>query len=344
MIRTMQFVVVAVAVTLAAGSGTARAERQFVWVTNSAGNDVHVIDVATQQVVQRIEVGPQPHGIAAPDVPNVVYLSIEHMKEPNGELIWVNPATYKIEHRIQVGPEPNQIACTPDGKWVYVPCNDGKWWVIDGHERKVATKIHTGGRPHNTLASRDGKLMYLSPMGSPQRVLIVSVEKGHHLIGQIPFANITRPPALSSDGRRFYQQIDGLLGFQVADTESRSVIATVRDTIPAAFRDKPSRSHGIAIRPDQKEIWSCNVEHGLVHVHDLTKDDCPEIATIPMMGKVYWLCFTPDSKYAYISVRTGRKVCVVDAQSKKIVTHIDVGDTPKRDLVITLPETATAGG
>ena len=53
------------------------ADKQFLWVTNSNGNDVHVIDVETHKVVHRIEVGPQPHGIAAPDDAHVVYLAID---------------------------------------------------------------------------------------------------------------------------------------------------------------------------------------------------------------------------------------------------------------------------
>lgn len=319
------------------------ADQQILWVTNAYGNDVHVIDVATQTVIQRIEVGREPHGIAAPDQPYVVYLAIENMKGPRGELLWVNPATYEITHRLEIGPQPNQLACTPDGRWVYVPCNDGLYWVIDGQKQEVVTKIRTGGRPHNTLASRDGKLMYLSPMGSPWRVTIVDVEAGHQVIGEIPFDNVVRPPALSADGRRLYQQIDGLLGFQVADTEARRVFATVRHNIPAELQATASRSHGLAIRPDEREIWSCNVEHHLVHVHDITRDDFPEIATLPMIGRVYWLCFTPDSKYAYVSVRSERKVCVVDAQSKQVLTHIEVGDNPKRNLVLVMPDAPAKG-
>ena len=317
---------------------SATADKQFLWVTNSQGNDVHVIDVGTHKVVHRIEVGPQPHGIAAPDDARVVYLAIENMKGPLGELQWVDPRTYAITHRMKIGPKPNQLACTPDGKWIYVPCNDGMYWVIDGHEKKLVTKIRTGGRPHNTQASRDGKLMYLSPMGSPKKVTIVDVQAGHKVIGTIPFANVVRPPALSADGRRLYQQIDGLIGFQAADTNTRKAMATVRHLIPTEFRAKGSRCHGLAIRPDQTEIWSCNVEPQLVHVHDLTADDFAEITAIPMIGRVYWLCFTPDSKFAYISVRGKRKVCVVDTRTKKVITHIEVGDTPKRNLVITLAE------
>ena len=319
-------------------SERAVADKQFLWVTNSHGNDVHVIDVATQEVVRRVKVGPEPHGIAAPDDAHVVYLAIENFKSPFGELQWVDPRTYEITHRIAIGPKPNQLACTPDGRWVYVPCNDGMYWVIDGRQKKVVTKIRTGGRPHNTQASRDGKLMYLSPMGSPKQVTIVDVNEGHKVIGTIPFDNVVRPPALSGDGKWLYQNIDGLLGFQAADTDKRKVFATVNHNIPAALRATGSRCHGLAVRPDQKEIWSCNVEHQLVHIHDLTRDDFPEITALPMIGKIYWLCFTPDSKFAYISVRSERKVCVVDTQTKKVIKHIEVGNTPKRNLVITLAE------
>ena len=311
---------------------------QYLWQTNSTGNDVHVVDVVTNKVVKRIVVGPEPHGIAADDDASVAYVSIEAFSRPQGELVWINPRTYEVEYRLTIGPKPNQLACTPDGKWVYVPCSDGNYWVIDGERRTVVKKIHTGGRPHNTQASRDGRWMYLSPMGDSDRVTIVDVAAGHKVVGHIPFSDSVRPPALSADNKRFYQNVDGLVGFEVADIASRKVIARVAHKIPDQYKGKASRSHGLAIRPDQKEIWSCNVEHRLVHVHDLTKPDYPEISAISMIGRVYWLTFSPDSKYAYIAVRSERKVCVVDAQTKKVITHVGVGDTPKRNLVITLPE------
>ena len=36
---------------------------QKLYVTNSAGNDLHVVDTATNKVIRRVEVGPQPHGL-----------------------------------------------------------------------------------------------------------------------------------------------------------------------------------------------------------------------------------------------------------------------------------------
>ena len=229
-----------------------------------------------------------------------------------------------------------------NGRWIYVPCDDGQYWVIDGKKRTVAKKIRTGGRPHNTQCSRDGARMYLSPMGNPKQVTIVDVKAGHKVIGQIPFDNVTRPPALAKDEKRFFQHIDGLIGFQVADIADRKVTHTIRHKIAKELQQKASRCHGLAIRPDQKEIWSCNVEHHTVHIHDITSDGYPEIAQIPMIERSYWLCFSPDSKYAYISVRGARKVAVVDCKTKKILKHLEVGDNPKRNLVITLPDKRAA--
>ncbi|MDP7274704.1 MAG: hypothetical protein QF363_04445 [Planctomycetaceae bacterium] len=334
-----------VAVVLASGisSEVHAAARQFLWVTNAYGNDLHVIDVTTHRVIKRVEVGPNPHGIAAPDDAHVVYIAIENFKSPVGELLWVNPRTFKVEFRLPIGPKPNQLACTPDGRWIYVPCNDGKYWVIDGIERKVVKKITTGGRPHNTQASRNGRRMYLSPMGSPRRVTIVDVLDGHKVIGAIPFSNVVRPPALAPDESRHFQHVDGLIGFEVADITKRKVVARIHHKVPDGLQDKPSRCHGLAVRPDQKEIWSCNVDHRLVHIHDITKKDYPQVTALKMVERAYWLCFSPDSRYAYISVRGANKVCVVETRTKKIVTHIPVGETPKRSLVIVLPTKAAAG-
>ena len=314
-----------------AASGHAK---EFLWQTNSYGDDVHIIDTATNKVVKHLVVGPQPHGIAAPDDASVVYIAIEAFASPLGELIWVDPRSYEILHRMKIGPKPNQLACTPDGRWVYVPCNDGNYWVIDGKERTVVKKIKTGGRPHNTKASRDGRYMHLSPMGAPKRVTIVDVQDDHKVVGHIPFTDSVRPPALSADAKRHFQNIDGLIGFEVGDVAARKMVKRVEHKIPEEFQGKRSRCHGLAIRPDQKEIWSCNVEHQLVHVHDITDDEYPEIASIPMIGRVYWLCFSPDSKRAYVAVRSERKVAVVDTEAKKVIAHIDVGNTPKRNLVI----------
>lgn len=321
---------------LAGGAAAAEKQRQL-WVTNSAGNDVHVFDCATWELIRRIEVGPNPHGISATADGRTVHIALEHFRKDAGELLWIDTATGKTTSRLAVGPLPNENECTPDGKWIYVPCNDGKYWVIDGEKKSVAAKIETGGRPHNTTISPDGKRMYLSPMGTPKRVTIVDVAGGHKVIGEIPFDDSVRPPAISDDEKRFFQHIDGLLGFQVADIASRKVIRTVKHEIADDLKAKASRSHGLGVRPDQKEIWSCNVTHQTLHIHELTSGEYAQVAKLDMPGLIYWVCFTPDSKFGLVSVRSVRKIAVVDCATKKIVKFLEAGQEPKRTQVIDVP-------
>lgn len=318
-------------------ASSARADQQQVWITNAYGDDVHVYEVSSWKAIKNFKVGLNPHGISATADGKIAHIAIENFKSDEGELVWIDTATFEVTHRLTIGPRPNENECTPDGKWIYVPCDDGQYWVIDGHEKKVVTKIKTGGRPHNTTISPDGKYMYLSPMGAPRRVTIVDIHNGHKVIGEIPFRASVRPPAIAADGKRFFQNIDGLIGFQVADIEKREVIATVEHDVAADLKEKNSRCHGLSVRPDGKEIWSCNVEHNTLHVHELESGRYKQTAKIDTPGRIYWVCFSPDSKFGFVSVRSAKQVAVVDCATKQIVKLLEAGREPKRTQVIIVP-------
>ena len=320
---------------------------QFLWQTNSAGNDIHIFNIENFELQSRLVVGAEPHGIAAPDDGRVIYVSLEANGQDNGEVLWIDPQSLKVEHRLKVGPEPHAIATTPDGKWIYVPCRDGHYWVVDAEARKVVAKIYTGGRPHNTQASRDGRYMFLSPMGKPQGVTVVDVKAQHKVVGFIPFSESVRPPALSADGRFLFQHVDGLNGFEVADVEQLNVIASIEHSTKLGWfmpvnrfgyvtSEGFKRCHGLALRPDQEEVWSVCAEH--LTIHSASDPSYPETHLMTLDGKGYWITFSLDSRYAFIALADQNKVAVIDTAEKKLVQYLRAGDTPKRNLVVELPE------
>ena len=178
--------------------------------------------------------------------------------------------------------------------------------------------------------------MYLGPKGS-YHVLIADTTT-HRLIGEIPTSDAPRPIALSKDEKRLYANVDTLIGFEIADLEKRQVIHRIEAEVPAELLRTASRSHGIGLRPDQKELWMCDVYHDRTYVFDITVDPPKQTATIVMQGGGYWMSFTPDGKYCYISERIGDSVAVFDAATKKTVARIPVGKAPKRVLVVTLTD------
>jgi YVTN family beta-propeller protein len=307
--------------------------KQKLYVTNSTGDDVTVIDVATNKAIGRIEVGPHPHGIAVPAAQNFILVTIEGKKP--GELVWIDPKTDKVIDKMEIGPAPNQLAVTPDGKFAYIPVSDGNYEVVDLAKKKIVERIFTGGRPHNTLCSPDGKHMYLAPMGAPKKVSIVETAT-HKVVGEIPFTSVVRPIALTKDEKRLFAEVDGLVGIEMADIASRKMVQRVPSELTDEQKKVDSRSHGLAIRPDQKEIWACDVHHSEVQVFDITGDKPKQIAKIAMSQNVYWLTFSPDGKTAYVSVLGNNEVAVVDTETKKITATVKVGKEPKRLLVVSV--------
>ena len=338
----MRFVIVALSLVAFAPPAAPREPPPLrkLYVANSAGHDIHVIDTATNQVIQRVDVGPQPHGLVAAAGGERLFITIENTKGDEGELLWFDPIRDKVTRRMKIGPRPNQLACTPDGKLAYIPCDDACWWVVDAVKGEVITRIATGGRPHNTLCSADGKRMYLGPKGS-YHVLIAGT-RSHQLLGEIPLSDAPRPIAISQDETRLYANVDTLIGFEVADIPSRRVIHRVEAKVPSELLGTTSRSHGIGLTPDEKELWMCDVFHDRTYVFDLTVEPPKQVATIEMRGGGYWMCFTPDGKFCYISERIGNTVAVIDTATRQTVARIAVGRVPKRVLVVTLPEPVAA--
>ena len=76
-------------------------------------------------------------------------------------------------------------------------------------------------------------------------------------------------------------------------------------------------SHGIALTPDEKEIWLADGANSKVHVFDATVMPPKQIATIGVRDQPGWITFSLDGRYAYPS--TGE---VIDAATKQIVTTL----------------------
>lgn len=314
----------------------------LLWQTNAGGNDIHVFDAETGALLRRLEVGPAPHGIAATADHRTVFVTVEANGARTGELVWIDAATFAVARRIELCREPHALAATPDGRWLYVPCRDGRYRVVNGLTGEVAASVATGGRPHNTQISADGRFAYLSPMGR-QHATVIDIQAGHRPVGGIEFADSLRPSALSADGRWLVQHVDRLNGFQVADTRAGAVVATIEHATPLdGIQIVPGlgrlglngfeRCHGIAIDPAGSEIWSVCAE--TVTIHALEPPTFAERARVALPHKGYWISFSPDGRRAYVALADAGEVALIDAASRRVERRLVAGASPKRNLVL----------
>src|SRR6266478_3309322 len=84
--------------------------------TNSAGDNVHIIDPVSNKVVGEIKGIEAPHGVAVAPDGSRIYIS----EQADKMLVVVDGKTLQVTKRIPLSGNPNLIDLTPDGRWIYV--------------------------------------------------------------------------------------------------------------------------------------------------------------------------------------------------------------------------------
>src|SRR5947207_14953597 len=101
---------------LCALSVTAAEKKVRIIQTNSAGDNVHIIDPTTNKVVGVINGIEVNHGAAVAPDGSRIYVS----NEADSTLDFVDGKTLKVTHKVKLSGHPNNIAVAKDGKRVYV--------------------------------------------------------------------------------------------------------------------------------------------------------------------------------------------------------------------------------
>ena len=302
------------------------------YVTNSLGDDISVIDLSTMKLVQTFKVGEHVHGICAGSDTRSFFVTIE--SEHNLKI--VDARTGRILGAIPLTGRPNQCAATPDGRYVGVPIRDGDSVDIVDMQAKKVVKTLPVKVPHNCYNSGSNDVLWVSSMGDEQidRIDLRKMEFTAH----VPLGGIPRPYAVAKDGNTIYSALTDLHGFAVASVPENKVIVKV-ELPPAPPLNCPlelnTPTHGLELSPDDRRLWVTSLGDGLVYVYD--------IASRKLLGYVAvgkcpnWITFSPDGKYCCISNSDTNDASIVDTDTLREVARVPVGKGPKRLLALNVP-------
>ena len=302
--------------------------------TNSAGDNVHVIDPLTNKVVGVIEGIEVNHGAGVAPDGSRIYIS----NEAESTLDVVDAKTLKVTGHVPLSGHPNNMAVGADGRKVYVGIIQapGGVDVIDTAAMKRIKTVPTKGSIHNAYVTPDGKYVVA---GSIQGKSINVIDaKTDEPVWTLEMDLGIRPMTFNSnpDGstKWIFAQLTGLNGFAVVDFATRKEIKRINnpDLPPgkATVPEGSDPSHGMAVTADGKTLVVCSRLNNYLYFYSL-----PELKVLggtELSGKgAAWVTLTPDGKMAYVANPVTNDVSVVDVKTMKEVTVIPVGFVPKRN-------------
>ncbi len=214
----------------------------------------------------------------------------------------------------------DRLAISPDGKLLYIPQLEGpSWHVVNAATGDVTTTVQPNSGSHNTIYSNDGMHVYLAGLKSP--LLSIADARTHAVASKVgPFGNVIRPFTVNGSNTLVFVNVNGLLGFEVGDVRTGQKLYRVE---VEGYKQGPVKrhgcpSHGIALTPDEKELWLADCANSAIHVFDSTVMPPKQLSTIKARDCVGWLSFSMDGRFAYSS--TGE---IFDVATKKLVAALE---------------------
>ena len=302
--------------------------------TNSAGDNIHVIDPATNQVVGTIEDIEVPHGVAIAPGGKGIYVTDESLST----LDVVDAKTLKVTKRIPLSGRPNNVDVAKDGSHVYVGIAQapGAVDVIDTASPTNVKTIPVKGAIHNVYVTPDGK--YAVAGSIPSSTINVIDTASNTVAWTLTLSAGIRPMAFTrnTDGstKEIIVQLSDFHGFAVVDFAARKEVRRVTLPDPKGQEKETegiqgAPAHGLAITNDGKTLWATSKYYGYVAAYSLP--DWKLLKVVPVGSHPEWLTIPPDGKNLYVALAGKDGVAVVDNKTLTLIKTIPVGAVPKRN-------------
>ena len=192
---------------------------------------------------------------------------------------------------------------------------------------------------HNMAMSPDGKTVFDAPNGFTMTIADMATMKA---IKTITFEDHIRVFVINHDATRIYANLNNLLGFEIADVKTGKI---ERIEAPGELWKKKwsdpnvmffghgAPQHGIALTPDESEIWVADNINNQILVYDNTgaepKLDMKRSFKTPHSAN--WITMGLDGRTAFMSSGD-----IVDVASHRIIAQMkdEYGNTIYSEKVL----------
>jgi YVTN family beta-propeller protein len=295
----------------------------FVYIPNSGGNTVSVIDAATNGVVKTITVGIGPRGVAMAVTSSETLIYVTNFGSDTVSVIRtyrdaLSNVVFEKVRDINVGKNPHGIAVDPAGTYAYVT-NSGDSTVsrIDLGSYAVLTVIPVGSNPIGIVVSPDGTKVYAANNSSGTVSVISTADTtdiATVLVGSNPFGVAVNP-----SGTFVYVANAG--------DNSLSIIKTADNSVTTKWDLHFSIPRGVAVNPAGTVVYVTNFNSASVSLFDAgsTTVNNPNIivGTNPL-----GVSLSSDGMFTYVANSGQGTVSVVNNTTNTVSGNVPAGTSP----------------
>ena len=282
-----------------------------------SGNGILVFDIDQgYKLVRRIDVPVFQEGMrgfAGNLKTHSVYFSTS-----NHRLGCFDLETEKVvwEKTYDVGCDRSSI--TLDGKKIYVPTG---WWysgedsgllVVSGENGRLLKHIRVGPQSHNSIVSLDGRFVYLCT----NTMLTIFDTRNERMIRQIKDVGEFGifPYTMDSRQRIGYICLGKHVGFDIVNLQTGKVLQRVY----VGEEHIPHRTHGVALTPDEGELWVSDQVGRKLFIYDATKMPPEPKGQVELsQGGHGWVTFSLDGRHAWTHTPD-----IFDVKTKKLIATL----------------------
>lgn len=310
--------------------------RSILYVANSQGDDITVIDLPTQKILTTIKVGPIVHGVCAQGDGRKAFATIES----EHALKVIDTQSNMVTETIALPGQPNECAATTDGHYVVVPllAPANSAVIVDMAQKKIVKTLPLR-HPHNCFTPEGGSnTVVWCEERDAFRINRIDLTRMEYT-GMAKVAGDPRPFIVTADEKTLYTALSGLHGVATIDLASKTMSQLALPPMPwIDCRVEPPNTpvHGIALTADGRKLWITSVSDSGIYVYDIAAKTLGKKLTVGECPN--WISMSKDGKYAAVSNADTDDASILDARSETEIARIKVGKAPKRLLVIEVPQ------
>ncbi len=296
------------------------ADGRRLYVTNASSDSVSVIDTSSREVVQTLPTGFEPAGVVLDKSGATLYVA----NRLSSDISVIDLSSGVEIKRLLAGRGASYLALSPDGKWIY--CThiypnpgafrsepDSEITIIDTSTRRVVDRkaLHNVAGMFHVAASADGKLVAVAQLRPKNLIPLAHVEHGAvfgdslTLFGddiggtvQIPIDELDRYYALP-------------WGVAITLDKSKIFLTTAGSQSVTAI-DVPRLLKTVRTRRQS-------------FANDLSASAEYVSARIPVGHNPRGFALSPDGKRLYVANRLDDTISVIDIETQKVISTIDLG-------------------